>query len=92
MESQRPDALIKDERAVELVCGSLLYFSGMAFLLWARLTLGKYYFASTVARAQLFADHQLVKTGPYAMVRHRIEAVGDRCSSFATDYRRVTIG
>jgi hypothetical protein len=31
-----------------LTCGSLLFFPGMAFLLWARLTLGKYYFVSTV--------------------------------------------
>lgn len=53
-----------------LVCGAFLYFPGMAFLLWARLTLGKYYFVSTVAGAQLFADHQLVMTGPYAIVRH----------------------
>jgi protein-S-isoprenylcysteine O-methyltransferase Ste14 len=53
-----------------LGCGALLYFPGMAFLLWARLTLGKYYFVSTVAGAQLFADHQLVTTGPYAIVRH----------------------
>jgi protein-S-isoprenylcysteine O-methyltransferase Ste14 len=53
-----------------LVFGSLLFFPGLAFLLWARLTLGKYYFVSTAAGAQLFADHQLVKTGPYAIVRH----------------------
>jgi len=53
-----------------LVCGSLLYFPGMAFLLWARMTLGKYYFVSTALGAQLFADHQLVTTGPYAIVRH----------------------
>ena len=53
-----------------LGCGALLYFPGMAFLLWARLTLGKYYFVSTVAGAQLFADHQLVMTGSYAIVRH----------------------
>jgi protein-S-isoprenylcysteine O-methyltransferase Ste14 len=53
-----------------LVFGSLLFFPGLAFLLWARLTLGKYYFVSTGAGAQLFADHQLVKTGPYAIVRH----------------------
>jgi protein-S-isoprenylcysteine O-methyltransferase Ste14 len=53
-----------------LACGSLLYFPGMAFLLWARMTLGKYYFVSTAVGAQLFVDHQLVKTGPYAIVRH----------------------
>ncbi|MBE0680584.1 MAG: isoprenylcysteine carboxylmethyltransferase family protein [Anaerolineales bacterium] len=53
-----------------LTFGSLLYFPGMAFLLWARLTLGKYYFVSTAVGAQLFADHQLVTTGPYAIMRH----------------------
>ena len=53
-----------------LVFGLILFFPGMAFLLWARLTLGKYYFVSTAVGAQLFADHQLVKTGPYAIVRH----------------------
>lgn len=53
-----------------LACGSLLFFPGLAFLLWARLILGKYYFVSTAVGAQLFADHQLVKTGPYAIVRH----------------------
>lgn len=53
-----------------LVGGSLLCFPGLAFLLWARLTLGKNYFVSTALGAQLFADHQLVETGPYAIVRH----------------------
>ena len=53
-----------------LVIGSLLFFPGMVLLLWARLTLGRNYFVSTGLGAQLFADHQLVQTGPYAIVRH----------------------
>lgn len=53
-----------------LVVGSLLYFPGMLFLLWARLTLGKNYFVSTGFGAQLFANHQLITKGPYAIVRH----------------------
>lgn len=53
-----------------LTCGVLLYFPGMTFLLWARLTLGKYYFVSTGFGAQLFTDHQLITKGPYAIVRH----------------------
>ena len=65
-----PWDLSPQTRVWMLVCGSLLYFPGMAFLLWARLTLGKYYFVSTALGAQLFADHQLVTTGPYAIVRH----------------------
>lgn len=57
-------------RLVMLILGSLLYFPGMSFLLWARLTLGKNYFVSTGFGAQLFKDHQLITSGPYAIVRH----------------------
>lgn len=64
-----------------LTCGSLLFFPGMAFLLWARLTLGKYYFVSTALGAQLFADHQLVMSGPYAIVRHPMY-VGLTCAAW----------
>ena len=53
-----------------LVVGSLLYFPGMALLVWARLTLGKNYFVSTGFGAQLFKDHQLITNGPYAFIRH----------------------
>lgn len=57
-------------RAWLLVLGSLLYFPGLILVLWGRLALGKNYFVSTVLGAQLFADHQLITSGPYAMVRH----------------------
>jgi protein-S-isoprenylcysteine O-methyltransferase Ste14 len=57
-------------RAWMLVLGSLLYFPGMSFALWGRLALGKNYFVSTGFGAQLFADHQLVTSGPFAIVRH----------------------
>jgi protein-S-isoprenylcysteine O-methyltransferase Ste14 len=53
-----------------LVAGILVYFPGMAFLLWARLALGKMYFVSTSFGAQLYADHQLMTRGPFAIVRH----------------------
>ncbi len=53
-----------------LVAGSLLYFPGMALLLWGRLELGRNYFVSTGLGAQLFSNQQLVTTGPYAFVRH----------------------
>lgn len=53
-----------------LVFGSLLYFPGMVLVLWGRLALGKNYFVSTGFGAQLFAGHQLVTTGPFAIVRH----------------------
>ena len=57
-------------RSLALVTGVLFYFPGLAFLLWARLTLGRMYFVSTAFGAQLFANHQLIKHGPYAIVRH----------------------
>jgi protein-S-isoprenylcysteine O-methyltransferase Ste14 len=57
-------------RSWMLVGGSLLYFPGMALLLWGRLELGRNYFVSTGQGAQLFSDQQLVTTGPYAIVRH----------------------
>ncbi len=50
--------------------GSLLYFPGMLLALWARLELGRNYFASTALAVRLFEDHQLVMTGPFAVVRH----------------------
>jgi protein-S-isoprenylcysteine O-methyltransferase Ste14 len=53
-----------------LVAGAIIYFPGIAFLLWGRLTLGKMYFVSTSFDAQLYADHKLVTSGPFAIVRH----------------------
>lgn len=53
-----------------LIVGALMYFPGMAFVIWGRLALGKNYFVSTGFGAQLFADHQLVTSGPFAIVRH----------------------
>src|SRR5512139_2264222 len=39
-------------RVALLIAGTLLYFPGLLFLLWARLTLGKNYFVSTGFGAQ----------------------------------------
>jgi protein-S-isoprenylcysteine O-methyltransferase Ste14 len=52
------------------ILGALLVFSGLAFMLWSRLELGKMYFVSTMVGAQLFAGHRLVTSGSYAIVRH----------------------
>ena len=54
-------------RAWMLALGCLLYFPGMAFVLGGRLALGKNYFVSTGFGAQLFADHQLITSGPFAI-------------------------
>ena len=57
-----------------LAIGALLYFPGLSLALWARLTLGKNYFVSTGLGVQLFADHQLVTSGPFAIIRHPLYA------------------
>ena len=61
-------------RVVMLALGALFYFPGMSLLLWARLTLGKNYFVSTGFGAQLFAGHQLITSGPFAILRHPMYA------------------
>jgi protein-S-isoprenylcysteine O-methyltransferase Ste14 len=63
-------AVSSSTRVWLLVVGSLLYFPGMSFTLWGRLALGKNYFVSTGFGAQLFSGHQLVTSGPFAIVRH----------------------
>ena len=39
-------------------------------MLWARFTMGESHNISSVAGVELFADHRLVTTGPFAVVRH----------------------
>jgi protein-S-isoprenylcysteine O-methyltransferase Ste14 len=65
-----PLELMPGARLGMLVGGSLVYFPGIALLLWARFVLGKMYFVSTGFGAQLYADHRLVMDGPFAVVRH----------------------
>jgi protein-S-isoprenylcysteine O-methyltransferase Ste14 len=65
-----PQTFSATSRAWMLGLGCLLYFPGMSFVLWGRLTLGNNYFISTRFGAQLFAGHQLVTSGPFAIVRH----------------------
>lgn len=65
-----PLTISPSTRIAMLIVGFLLYFPGMAILLWGRLTLGRNYFVSTGFGAQLFKGHQLVTSGPFAIVRH----------------------
>ena len=69
-----PLTISSQTRALMLALGSLLYFPGMLFALWGRLTLGKNYFVSTGFGAQLFKGHQLVTSGPFAIVRNPMYA------------------
>lgn len=69
-----PFMLSIQSQAWMLALGSLVYFPGLAFVLWGRLTLGKMYFVSTGFGAQLFDNHRLITSGPYAIVRHPMYA------------------
>ena len=53
-----------------LVLGALLYFCGIALVLWGRQALGKFHNLSSSQGVQLFADHELITSGPFAFVRH----------------------
>lgn len=48
--------------------GAVLTCLGIGFAIWARYHIGRYW-SSTVS---LRADHQLIRTGPYAHIRHPI--------------------
>ncbi len=52
------------------VAGFLVMVAGGAFILWARSTMGASHNISSVAGVELFADHRLVTSGPFAIVRH----------------------
>ncbi len=57
-------------RAVALVAGAVLGFSGFGLYLWAMRRLGGMYNVSSSLGSQLYAGHRLVDDGPYAHVRH----------------------
>lgn len=57
-------------RWLALILGSLMFFPGLALMLWGRLALGRQYFVSLAMGAQLHAGHQLITGGPFALVRH----------------------
>lgn len=65
-----PFMLSRSVQTWMLALGALVYFPGMAFILWGRLALGDMYFVSTGFGAQLYANHWLVTRGPFAIVRH----------------------
>jgi protein-S-isoprenylcysteine O-methyltransferase Ste14 len=52
------------------VIGLFVYLVGVAFVLWARRTLGKMWGLSTSRNVMLRDDHQIIQDGPYAFVRN----------------------
>ncbi len=64
------DGLSAPIRLVALILGSLLYFPGLALMVWGRLAMGEMHNVSTSVAVQLYADHRLVTSGPLAWMRH----------------------
>jgi protein-S-isoprenylcysteine O-methyltransferase Ste14 len=56
----------RDDRIV--LAGVLLTWSGVAFAIWARYHLGRFWSATVALRE----GHQLIRSGPYANIRHPI--------------------
>ncbi|GAB4505080.1 MAG: hypothetical protein Fur0043_20750 [Anaerolineales bacterium] len=48
--------------------GALIFLAALAWHLWARLHLGRFY----AERVEVQPGHQVIDTGPYALVRHPI--------------------
>jgi protein-S-isoprenylcysteine O-methyltransferase Ste14 len=50
--------------------GFIIYLPAICLYIWGFLTLGRYFGVSSVTGADLYADHQFIKRGPYRFVRH----------------------
>jgi protein-S-isoprenylcysteine O-methyltransferase Ste14 len=73
------------------VTGVVLTWSGIALALWARWHLGQYW----SARITIKEDHKLIRTGPYARLRHPIYSGLDLAafgSALAIDQWRCVAG
>jgi protein-S-isoprenylcysteine O-methyltransferase Ste14 len=73
------------------VIGTVLTWAGIALALWARFHLGQYW----SARITLKEDHQLIRTGPYARLRHPIYTGLDLAvigSAIVIDHWRCVLG
>jgi protein-S-isoprenylcysteine O-methyltransferase Ste14 len=57
-------------RWIFLISGGILYFLGLAFVIWGRIALGQHHNVSSSIGVQLFEGHKLITGGPFAIVRN----------------------
>jgi protein-S-isoprenylcysteine O-methyltransferase Ste14 len=65
-----PVRLSPAARLMASASGALLSLVGMGLSLWGRVALGPMYNVSSALGNRLFANHVLVTSGPFALVRH----------------------
>jgi protein-S-isoprenylcysteine O-methyltransferase Ste14 len=65
-----PVRLSPTQRLMASAGGAVLSLLGMGLILWGRVTLGRMYNLSSALGNQLYADQELVTSGPFAWVRH----------------------
>ena len=61
-------------RGLFTLVGAAFYFPGIAVYLWGLTVLRTQFGVSGLLGAELYQGHQLVKTGPYALMRHPMYA------------------
>jgi protein-S-isoprenylcysteine O-methyltransferase Ste14 len=67
---QIPVQMAKRLNKVVILVGGSFYFAGISLYLWGFRTLGRMFAISSALGTQLYHDHQLITSGPYAYVRH----------------------
>ncbi|MHB1132027.1 MAG: methyltransferase family protein [Chloroflexota bacterium] len=71
-----PLSLSPRARFLATAAGGKLFFLGLGLFLWGRRTMGDMYDLSSSLGAELYADHRLVTSGPFAIVRHPLYLAG----------------
>jgi protein-S-isoprenylcysteine O-methyltransferase Ste14 len=69
-----PVSIIGTLRLMMLAGGTLLLLGGLGLYIWGLLKLGAMMGGATSFGAALYADHRLVTSGPYAIIRHPMYA------------------
>lgn len=65
-----PVTLSSPMKNVGAVAGFVAFVAGVLLTLWGRHALGPMWTVTTTTGVRLHTDHQLIRTGPYAIVRH----------------------
>jgi protein-S-isoprenylcysteine O-methyltransferase Ste14 len=57
-----------------MVVGALLYFPGVGLYLWGLVTMRSQFGVSGLLGAELYREHELITSGPFAIIRHPMYA------------------